>query len=121
MENLGFVGCVDDSGLLTSFLVLKLDQVKGLPAWLVVDWFTARSDANELRSLAHTICRKPSLISSQIRGRFLITSSFDDDNIWTGSPAVLRRRTPALYYYKTPLHLKSVAKYFVLAESDYLF
>ncbi len=120
MEKLHFVGCVDTSGKLTSFLILKPDSVKRLPAWFTVDWFTSHKNTNELTALAQTICRKPSLVDDKFRALFWITSSFDDD-LWATLPAILRRTAPALYYYKPPSNMKLVNKYFVLAESDYVF
>ena len=122
MEDLQIVATVTEENLMSSFVVLMPSKVKGLRAWVAIDWFTSRPDDQELLALVGQICQNPTVYSGSNLGsaRILVLASFEGDNLWGRAPALHRMIKPAVYYYSAPKKLREVKKYCVLAESDFV-
>lgn len=120
MASLQFAGCIDESGTLTSFLILIPDVFKGVRSWLTVDWFTTRDTMDELLALTGELCRHPRILPGGAGVRLLAAVSFEGDDGWLDAPALHRRETPARHFYGLPATLKNVPKRCVPAEGDFL-
>ncbi len=122
MEDLQIVACVNERNIMSSFVVLMPGKVKGLRAWVAIDWFTSYPDDTELLALIGQICQTPSVFSGSnlASARVLVLASFEGENLWDRAPALHRVIKPAIYYYSTPKKFRDVKKYCVLAESDFV-
>lgn len=118
MSELQFVGCIDEDGILTSYLVLEKTWVKGLQAWLAVDWFTARANNHEILALIGAISQQPAIIPGGSAFRILALVSLDKEDFWSSVPSIYCRSTPALHYFSLPKSLGAEDKRCVLAEGD---
>lgn len=119
-QNLKMIGCMDEEGILSSYLVLQPTVLKGLKAWLAVDWFTSRSSTDELWALVGKLSHKPDMIPGDTKARLLAVVSMTDDTAWDAAPAVYRRLMPVKHFYALPTALKGCAKRCVIAEGDCL-
>lgn len=120
MATLKFAGITDKSGRLTSYVILKPCKVKGLSAWLTVDWFTSLASLDEIHALIRSICEQPGLVPGGEKAKVMCMISFKGDRIWDSLPSLHRAAIPAVYYYSLPDELKAAFKHWVLAESDYI-
>ncbi len=116
MREHAFVGVVDAAGCLTSHLVLTPTRVRGIPAWLAVDHFTARSSHEELHALAGAVVRGGVLP----RGRLLLSlAAFPGDATWDGLRALHSREEQVCHHFLMPEAFKGLRKQTVLAEGDW--
>ena len=113
-----FIGAIDFSGTLHSFLILSPHRVRGLPAWDILEAFTTRDDSSELHALAGAVTRQPGLLPS--RASLITTASFPGDPTWAKSPALLTREQQVCHYFLMPESLREVPKHTVMAEGDFV-
>jgi hypothetical protein len=113
-----FVGAIDASGTLHSFLILSPHRVRGLPAWDILEAFTTRDDFSELHALAGAVTRQPGLLPT--KASFITTASFPGDHSWEISPALLTREQQVCHYFMLPESLRAVPKHTVMAEGDFV-
>jgi hypothetical protein len=113
-----FVGAIDASGTLHSFLILTPQRVRRLPAWDILEAFTTRDDFSELHALAGAVVRQPGLLPS--RASLITTASFPGDPTWASSPALLTREQQVCHYFMLPEALRAVPKHTVMAEGDFV-
>jgi hypothetical protein len=113
-----FVGAIDTSGTLHSFLILSPHRVRGLPAWDILEAFTTRDDFSELHALAGAVTRQPSLLPT--KANLITTASFPSDHAWDATPALLTRDQLVCHYFMMPAPLRNVPKHTVMAEGDFV-
>lgn len=110
------LGAVDGAGVLHSFLIVAERRVRGLPAWDVLDAFTARDDFSELHALVGQLARQPHLLPG--KACLLTVSVFPGDSSWEALPGCLHREQQVCHYFMLPEALRGVPKHTVLAEGD---
>ncbi len=113
-----FIGAIDSSGTLHSFLILTPHHARGLPAWEILEAFTTRDDFSELHALTSAVTRQPSLLPS--KALLITTASFPGDPTWRHSPALLTREQQVCHYFLMPESLREVPKHTVMAEGDFV-
>ncbi len=113
-----FVGAIDTSGTLHSFLILSPHRVRGLPAWDILEAFTTHDDFSELHALAGAVTRQPGLLPT--KASLITAASFPGDHSWESSPALLTRDQKVCHYFMLPESLRSVPKHTVMAEGDFV-
>lgn len=113
-----FVGVIDGSGCLTSYVFLAPKKVHGVPAWMEIDHFTCRADLRELLGLIGTLVRDPALLGPE---RLLSLASFPGDATWDSAPALHSRQEQVAHHFAIPPALRSLPKHTVLAEGDWGF
>lgn len=112
-----FVGVVDAAGVLSSYLFITPRRRKGLPAWDVVETFTAHEDSQELLALIGQVIHDPQLLPDG-NGRLLTLEDFDHEPAFAHMPALLRRREEVGHYFLLPPEFQNVRKHTVLTEGD---
>ncbi|MCA1962716.1 MAG: hypothetical protein LDL31_02080 [Prosthecobacter sp.] len=119
MQRLRLLGAVDQSGRMTSYLLLRPARVlRFLDVWELVDAWSSRVGEGELYALTGALAADPTLLG---RSRcWLSTVAFPSDVIWQGSPAVFQHRETVCHYYLLPPCLHDAQLSPVLAEGDLL-
>jgi hypothetical protein len=110
-----FVGAIDSSGCLTSYLFLTPKRVRGIPAWMEIDHFTTHRTPQELHALVGALVREPTLLG---RERLLSLAAFPGDTTWDDTPSLHQRREHVWHFFSIPEAYRSLAKRTVMAEGD---
>ncbi|MDI1312393.1 hypothetical protein [Prosthecobacter sp.] len=111
-----FLGLVDASGTLSSYLLVTHRLVRGLRSWDVLESFTTQEDRTELHALTGLLVKEPGLFPG---GASLITTAtFPDDSSWSPTPALLRRTQHVCHLFLLPESLRQASKHTVMAEGD---
>ena len=110
-----FVGAIDSSGCLTSYLFLTPKRVRGIPAWMEIDHFTTHPTSKELHALVGALVREPTLLGSE---RLLSLAAFPGDTTWDDTPTLHRRTEYVWHFFSIPEAYRSLAKRTVMAEGD---
>ncbi|MGV3662324.1 MAG: hypothetical protein ACO1TE_19215 [Prosthecobacter sp.] len=111
-----FVGVVDAESCLTSHLVCTPTRVQGVPAWLAVDHFTARTSNAELHALVGALVGGGVLPG----GRLLLSvAAFPEDSTWDGLRCLHSRPEQVCHYFLLPEGLRGLRQHTVLAEGDW--
>ena len=112
-----FLGVIDDEGVLTSYVVLVDKPLRGIPAWLAMEAWTARETHEELHAM----------IGAWLKGRvktglpwkpLLSANAFSPDPTWVDTPALHARPLAVCHYFKVPEGLATLPKHTVMAEGD---
>lgn len=111
-----FLGLVDATGTLSSYLLITHRLVRGLRSWDLLESFTTSTDPTELYALTGLLVKEPGLIPG---GASLITTAtFPADPSWAPAPALLRRTQRVCHFFLFPEALRQVPKHTVMAEGD---
>ncbi len=111
-----FIGLLDDEDRLTSYLFLTPGSIRGIPAWLEIDHFTADGDPQELHAMIGELVRRPSLLGGR---RLLSLAAFPGDPTWEAVPTLHQRTEKVCHFFSIPKVLKDLPKRTVLAEGDW--
>ncbi len=119
-----FAGVVDESGQLTSFLILApapLYRLSGV--WSVVDWFTTENDHNELRALLaavtqSTIWRRTGATATPRPPWLIRLVSLQADPAWSQLRSLTRARVTLNHLHAAPSSCTTLPKHCVPAEGD---
>ncbi len=111
-----FIGVLDASSCLSSYLFLTPKKIRSIPGWMEVDHFTTCDDYSEIYALIGEIVRKPSRLGSE---RLLSLASFPGDDSWDGAPILHRRPEQVAHHFSIPEAIKALQKHSVLAEGDW--
>ena len=111
-----FIGVINASGCLSSYLFLTPKRIRGIPAWMEIDHFSVSSSSDELHALVGEIVRHPSLLGSE---RLLSLAAFPGDPSWDSTPALHQRTEHVCHCFAIPAALKTLPKRTVLAEGDW--
>lgn len=109
---------IDGGGALSSCLVLTRRSLRGIPSWMVVDWFTAESSHEELHALAfHLMHHSP-------EGRhawrpFISLVSFPGEDPWRGLPVIFSRDEFICHHHWIPARLADSPARHVIGEGDW--
>ncbi len=115
---LRFLGCVDEAGVLSSYLILAEHEIKKQPAWLMVDWFTTGEGIQEVLAMLGGLSRDPGMIGEA--RRMVEAAVFEPEvSLWAGAPALVDLPRPASYYFLTPPGMENCVKRCVLADGDF--
>ncbi|MCX6848293.1 MAG: hypothetical protein NTY98_05185 [Verrucomicrobia bacterium] len=112
-----FIGVVDQQGTLSSYLMLQEHELKGRPAWLVVDWFTTSEVMNEVLAALGQICFRPALLGDT--RRFIEIMALGPTSAWREAPALVRVNRPSKLYFSLPPALQNAERRSVLLDGDY--
>ncbi|WP_395740984.1 hypothetical protein [Prosthecobacter sp.] len=111
-----FLGLVDGSGTLSSYLLVTRRITRGLPAWDVVESFTASDDECELHALTGLLVKEPGILPG---GAWLVTGAkFPADRSWDATPALLRRTQQVCHFFLFPTAMRQAPKHTIMAEGD---
>lgn len=111
-----FLGLVDATGVLSSYLLVTRRHVRGLRGWDVLESFTALEEMSELHALAGLLVKEPGLLPD---GAHLVTTAtFPGDCTWTEAPALLRRKQRVCHFFLLPEALRQAPKHTIMAEGD---
>jgi hypothetical protein len=113
-----FIGLVDSSGCLSSYLFLMQTKIRGIPGWMELDHFSTAHSQEELYALVGEIVRRPSLLGGR---RILSLASFPGDATWEDAPCLHKRTEQVRHFFSIPTPLKDYSKRTVLAEGDWGF
>ncbi len=114
-----FLGCVDETGALTSYVIVEPTQHGNRRVLLVIDHFTIRSEKAELLALLRHLIVSLKDLSLGEDFDFLVFSTIDDA-LGSDKPlGAIHRRGSVRHYYQVPKNLVGVPKRCVLAEGDY--
>ncbi len=111
-----FIGVINTSGCLSSYLFLTPKRIRGIPAWMEIDHFSVSSNSDELHALVGEIVRNPSLLGSE---RLLSLAAFPGDLSWDSTPALHQRTEHVCHCFAIPAALQALSKHTVLAEGDW--
>lgn len=115
-----FLGCVDETETLTSYLIVEPAQRGSRMLLQVIDYFTTRPNKGELFGLLRYLGANLEKLSLGQDFQFLVFSEVDAGLETGDKPLVaIHRREPARHYYHVPKQLEGVPKRCVLAEGDY--
>jgi hypothetical protein len=116
-QRLRFLGAVDSSGCLQSFLLLRQSRLlRVLSSWEIVQSWTARETVEELWALVAELIREPGILGARLN--WLAATSFAADFHWRGLPCLLEHPERVCHYFLMPQELRRVAKHSMLAEGD---
>jgi hypothetical protein len=111
-----FVGVIDESGCLSSYLFVTPKRIRGIPAWMEIDHFTTAATNDELYALVGELVRRPAVLGGK---RLLSLAAFPGDSTWDDAPVIHRRPEHVCHYFAIPDPLKALPKRTVLAEGDW--
>lgn len=118
LQTMYFLGCEDAEGTLTSYLMLVEHELKGWPAWQVVDWFTTVEDLHEVLGLLGELGRQPTIFG-KARRVAEVPLFAPDDKPWSSAPYFLNLRRAASYYYATPPEMQKCRRRCLIADGDF--
>ncbi|MDZ4401624.1 hypothetical protein [Prosthecobacter sp.] len=111
-----FIGVIDASDCLSSYIFITPKRIRGLPAWMEIDHFSVSSDSEELHALVGEIVRNPSLLGNE---RLLSLAAFPGDTSWDVTPVLHQRTEHVCHCFAIPEALETLPKRTVLAEGDW--
>lgn len=111
-----FLGMLDASGQLTSYLFLTPKTIRGMPGWMEIDHFTIHGHPLELHALVGELVRRPAMLGRQ---RLLSLASFPGDSSWDATPALHQRAEEVTHHFAIPQAFQGLPKHSVLAEGDW--
>ncbi len=116
-----FIGCVDEAGVLASYIIVQPDKYGAQDVLSVVDYFTTRCDDSELFALLrHVSSRSPRAHMFKGEFSFLMLNVLGMENFLDMKRlGIFYRRNQARHYYSLPKSLDGIAKHCVMAEGDY--
>lgn len=112
-----FLGLIDEKGTLTSFLVLADKPLRRIPAWFVMEAWTARETKSELHAMTGAWLGRRAKTDLPWRP-FFSANEFEKDDSWTRAPALHSRRLAVCHYFQMPEALSAHPKHTVMAEGD---
>ncbi len=113
-----FIGAVDASGMLSSYLTVAPKKLRGVPTWYVKDWFTVRENDAELQTLIGWLMQN----SPADKGAWwplISLPTFLPDDPWLGLPILYSREERLCHSHKLPPALDGLPIRRVLAEGDW--
>ncbi len=111
-----FLGIVDASGVLSSFLIVTRRHTRGLHGWDILESFTTCEDKSELYALIGLLVKEPGLLPG---GAHLVTAAtFPGDLVLHPTPALLRRTQQVCHFFLFPETLRHAPKHTIMAEGD---
>lgn len=111
-----FLGLVDAAGLLSSYLLVTRQNVRGLHGWDVLESFTTQEDRTELYALIGLLIKEPGILPG---GAVLVTAAtFPDDLTWAPPPALICRNQHVCHFFLFPEALRQAPKHTIMAEGD---
>lgn len=111
-----FLGVVDMTGVLSTFLLIVARRRRGIATWDVVEAFTTKDKEKELQALLGVLVHDPDMLPG--RKRLLTVTDFGDDPGLARIPALIRRKEQVCHFFLLPEELRDVPKHTVLAEGD---
>ena len=114
-----FIGCVDRDGALSAYLTLQPEKYGEQDVLSVIDYFSARSDKDELAALIRHVSVHPESLSLRGNFSFLLVNVLGEVVFVRKPPGVIYRESDAKHYYSLPGQLAGLKKRCVLAEGDY--
>lgn len=119
-----FIGCMDENGVLTSYLILQPEKYGERNVLSVIDYFTTRSGDTELLALISRVIshRRETPLSETGNGNFsfLMVNVLGEETFLKTKPhGVFLRMNSARHFYSLPKSLEGVTKHCVMAEGDY--
>jgi hypothetical protein len=112
-----FIGCVDERGALTSYLILQPEPYGEHEVLSVIDYFTTLPDQREVLSLIREVLIRPGDVATN--HRFLMLNVLGEPFFPRRPFGVIHRQEAAKHYYSLPKPLADATKHCVLAEGDY--
>ncbi len=113
-----FLAVIDGGGALSSCLVVTRRSLRGIPSWMVVDWFTAESSHEELRALVfHLMHQSPA--GRHAWRPFISLVSFPGEDPWQGLPVIFSRDEFICHHHWIPARLADSPSRHVIGEGDW--
>lgn len=111
-----FLGLVDSTGTLSSYLIVTPRKVRGLQSWDVLETFTTCEDGSDLHALTGLLVKEPGLLPG---GALLVTGArFPSDRSWEHAPSLLQRTQHVCHFFLLPELMRHTPKHTVMAEGD---
>jgi hypothetical protein len=114
-----FIGCVDEDGALSAYLILQPEKYGEHDVLSVIDYFSAHADRDELAALIRYVSVHPESLSLKGNFSFLLLNVLAEVIFAKKPLGVIYRESDAKHYYSLPGQLAGLKKRCVLAEGDY--
>lgn len=113
-----FIGVVDGSGTLSSYVWLMPQKRYGLTMWMLLEAFSTEEGPEELHALAGAVVQRKVVLESH-RAILLSLLSFPQDTRWVQLPGLKHDDISVCHFHIAPEPLREIPKHTVLAEGDY--
>jgi hypothetical protein len=113
-----FLAVIDTGGTLSSYLIMTRRSLRGIPSWMVVDWFSTQPAHEELHALVfHLMDHSPG--TEHCWSPFISLLSFPDDDAWKGLPVFFSREEAVCHHHWIPSRLTDSPVRHVIGEGDW--
>jgi hypothetical protein len=113
-----FLAVIDTGGTLSSYLIMTRRSLRGIPSWMIVDWFTTEPSNDELHSLVfHLMHQSP--VGGHAWRPFISLPAFPGDDPWKGLPVIFSREEAICHHHWIPGRLADSPARHVIGEGDW--